>query len=368
FQKERTFFKLYSNNDNIKALKSKENTKIKKKEILDKCKDKKERNIKFKNFIKDKISERNLEYIKDCGSYLGFITNKEISIKKLVEGNFCKNRFCPFCAWRKSLKEALKIKICMEHLQKEEDQEFYFLTLTAPNIVGAELEEEIKHYNKSFKRLMQRKDVQAVVTGYVRKLEVTYSSERYITKALYKKKKNYYDYKGLKIGDLEPNYNTYHPHFHVIISVKRNDIKNNRGWIKQERWLQLWREATGNSSITQVDFKKVRDIRDGKEAIEIAKYAAKDDDYLHSQEVFDIFYNALKGKQMIVYSGLFKEAVKMYKNGDLDCYKEKDKEEYIYKLMYKWFIDRYEEEKIRELTEEEYSKYNGVKIEEVNDS
>lgn len=359
---------MFSNNNNINRNKSKENTRVKKKEILDKCTDKKERNIKFKDFIKDKISEKNFGYISDCGSYLGFIANREISVKKLVEGNFCKNRFCPFCSWRRSSRDALMIKICMEHLQKEEDQEFYLLTLTAPNVTGFELEEEIKHYNKSFKRLMQRKDVQAVVTGYVRKLEVTYNSERYITKKMYKKKKEYYDYRGLKVGDLEPNYNTYHPHFHVIISVKRNAIKNNRGWIKQDRWLQLWREATRNSSITQVDFKKIRDIREGKEAIEIAKYAAKDDDYLYSKEVFDIFYNALKGKQMIVYSGLFKEAVKMYKNGDLDCYKDVDREEYIYKLMFKWLENRYKEEEVRELTEEEYKKYNNIKINEVDDT
>ena len=36
---------------------------------------------------------------------------------------------------------------------------FIFLTLTTPNVKGDKLEEEIKHYNKSFERLMKRKEV-----------------------------------------------------------------------------------------------------------------------------------------------------------------------------------------------------------------
>ena len=38
--------------------------------------------------------------------------------------------------------------------------------------------------------------------------------------------------------------------------------------------------------------------------------------------VFDAFYKALKGKQVLVYSGLFKDARKKLKNGELDYLKE----------------------------------------------
>lgn len=352
-------------NNNTKAKKSKDKKPI---ELLEKCKDKKERNIKFQNFINNKVSDRMLDFINQCGSFIQMIGNKDISVKKLINGNFCKNRFCPFCSWRRSLKEAYQIMIIMEHLQKEENQEFYFLTLTSPNVKGDSLEEEIKHYNNSFQRLMQLKEVKGIVNGYVRKLEVTYNSNEYISKNMYKQKKAYYDYRGLTIGDLEPNYNTYHPHFHVILSVDRNSIMNKKEkWIDKEKWLELWKKSTRNDSITQVDFQKIREVGEGKEAFEIAKYSSKDSDYLYSQEVFDIFYNALKGKQLIVYSGLFKEGVKLYKKGDLDVYKKQDKEEYIYMLLYSWAdnLKDYEEYKKRELTPEEYKKFNKNLIDEM---
>ena len=339
------------------------------KEIIEKCKDKKIRNIKFQEFIETKVSDKMYHFIKDCGTFLQLISNTDLSVKRLIGSNSCKNRFCPLCSWRKSLKDALMIDIIMQHLKLEEDQEFYFLTLTAPNVTAEELESEITHYNKSFQRLMQLKEVKTLVNGYVRKLEVTYNANEYITKSMYNKKKTYYNYRNLKVGDREPNFNTYHPHFHVILAIDRNAIKKNGyKWITQEKWLDLWKRSTRNSSITQVDFQKIRTSSKGKEAFEVAKYSAKDSDYLHSKKVFDTFYNALKGKQLIVYSGLFKEGVQLYNDGELDCYKEKDQEEYIYMLLYDWVnkCKDYEEKKKRELTQEEYQKYNKQYIEEMD--
>src|SRR5699024_11326497 len=75
--------------------------------------------------------------------------------------------------------------------------------------------------------------------------------------------------------------------------------------------------------ITQVDVRKVRSLKENR-IFEIAKYSAKDSDYLQNQKVFEVFYKALKGKRLIVFSGLFKEAMTKFKNGELDEYKEKD--------------------------------------------
>jgi hypothetical protein len=62
-----------------------------------------------------------------------------------------------------------------------------------------------------------------------------------------------------------------------------------------------------DQSITQVDVRKVvyeavakgdKEHKEaGESATEIAKYAAKDEDYLVSQSVFDIFYKTLRGRQ-----------------------------------------------------------------------
>lgn len=65
-----------------------------------------------------------------------------------------------------------------------------------------------------------------------------------------------------------------------------------------------------DETITQVDVRKL-DMEKG--ILEIAKYSSKDSDYLISDDVFDVMYKALKGRQVITYNGVFKEAAKLYK-------------------------------------------------------
>ncbi|EPB8174129.1 protein rep [Clostridium perfringens] len=335
---------MYDNNYNEKT--------DKKQTILSKCTDKKLKNPKFADFISPFVSVANVERISDCGSFLMMLGDMELENIKLHKSNFCGNRFCPMCSWRTACKESLEISILMEYLRKEENKEFIFLTLTTPNIKGYELEESIKNYNKSFKKLMERKEVKAIAKGYIRKLEVTYQKDKFITKELWKRKKDYYINKGLSIGDEEPNYDTYNPHFHVVIAVSKSYFTDTKKYINRDRWLELWRASTGDNRITQVDIKKAR-FNDYKEVYELAKYSAKDTDYLINRNVFRIFYKALKGKQLIVFGGMFKDAHKMYQNGKLDAYKEIDEIEYTYMLYYNWHKNNYENSKIRDLTPEE---------------
>ena len=318
-------------NNNIKKSEKNQQTKN---NILQKCTSKKLKNPKFTSYIAPFISKTGKERCESCGDLTIFLADFEMKNKKLHKASFCGNRFCPMCSWRMSCKDSLKISILMEHLRKEENKEFIFLTLTAPNVKEDKLEEEIKHYNKSFKKLMGRKEVKSIVKGYIRKLEVTYNSDM-----------------------SSKSYDTYHPHFHVVIAVNKTYFKKSDLYINQQRWLELWQEATGNSSITQVDVRKSKS-NNLKEVYELAKYSAKDTDYLVSRPVFNVFYRAVKGKQFIVFSGLFKDANTMYENGELDCYKVRDEIEYVYMMCYQWKKREYENTSIRELTEEERKQFN----------
>src|SRR5699024_1564044 len=88
------------------------------------------------------------------------------------KGNTCKNRLCPISVWKKSRKEAIALTVMMAYLKLEKKKEFIFLTLTAPNVPAEELNDEIKHYNHSFKKLMERKEVKNIVKGYARIIEI----------------------------------------------------------------------------------------------------------------------------------------------------------------------------------------------------
>ena len=275
---------------------------------MEKYTEKKLKNQLLQTLVSKHVSDKTLERVKDCNTFLFMVGDKTMEKTKLHRSNNCENRFCPVCAWKKARKNTLKLSILMQYLKEEEDKEFLFLTLTAPNVKAEELNDEIKHYNQSFQRLMQRKAVKQAVKGYVRKLEVTYNKKR----------------------------DDYHPHFHIILVVNKSYFTDTKQYINRDRWLELWQQSTKNSLITQLDIRRVKHTDNKKEVSEIAKYSAKDSDYLQEETVFDTFYNTLSGKRLIVYSGLFKTASKQYENKELEHYKEIDPTHYIYQIFYHW--------------------------------
>ena len=305
---------------------------------MEKYTEKKQRNQVFQKFIKRHIGENQMDLVQDCNTFLSFVADKTLEKQKLYKANSCKNRFCPVCAWRKARKDALGLSLMMQYIKQQEKKEFIFLTLTTPNVQNEQLEDEIKHYNKSFKKMVERKKVKSIIKSYVRKLEITYNKKR----------------------------DDYNPHFHVLIAVNKSYFTDKRYYISQQEWLGLWRDVTGISEITQVQVQKIRQ-NNNKELYEMAKYSGKDSDYLINQKVFDAFYKSLKGKQVLVYSGLFKEAKKKLKNGDLDYLKEIDPTEYIYQIFYIWKQKEYLASELYDLTEQEKREINHKMIDEIEE-
>jgi len=303
---------------------------------MEKYTQKKLRNQLLQTLIGKHVSDKSFERIKECNTFLFMVADKTMEKTKLHRSNNCDNRFCPICAWKKSRKNALKISVLMQYLREEERKDFVFLTLTAPNVKAEELDDEIKHYNKSFQRLMQRKEVKSAVKGYVRKLEVTYNKER----------------------------DDYHPHFHVILAVNKSYFTDKNYYISRDRWLELWQKSTKNNLITQVDVRKVKVTDNKKEVSEIAKYSAKDSDYLEDEKVFDTFYKSLSGKRLIVYSGLFKDASKLYENKELEKYKELDPTQYIYQIFYHWGRQDYIQTEKKLMTDEMQKEVNNKMLDE----
>lgn len=361
-----TFFYLQS--DCITLMTKNQEVKIKKSElkstelgkyILEKYTPKKDLVRKLSEYAKGVFTHKTLERVKSCGDFMQHLTNLEMNAKKVHRSNSCGNRFCPLCTWNKAKKDAIMLAVLMQAIREQEEQEFIFLTLTAPNIKGEHLKSEIDRFNHAFNKLFKRKNVISVINGYVRKLEVTYNQERFITKQMYKRAKNYYDKRNLKEGDNNPNYDTYHPHFHVILSVNKSYFTDTKVYINQSKWLEMWRDCMNDESITQVDIRKVRSSEKSEygAVLEVAKYSAKSNELYASQSVFEIFYRALKGRQLLTFNGLFKDYVKKYKNGELDKYKKQDENEYTHLLTSVWKTSKYEN-MLRELTVEEFEEYN----------
>lgn len=319
---------------------------------------KKDLNRKAADYLEKHVTVKTINRFETCRSWMHYLTNMEMSVKRLHKTDACGNRFCPICTWSTAKKDAIKISVIMNAVKEIEDKDFLFLTLTAPNVSGEELRDEIDRFNSGVNRLFQRRNVKRIAKGYIRKLEVTTDQEKLITEKLYKRKKDYYDMRRLKVGDPNPTYNTYHPHMHIIVVVNKSYF-GNRDAISKVEWLEMWRSCMRDNSITQVDAKKVRSTDSGNSnaVLEIAKYTASGNDLYHSENVFDTFYLALKRRQLIVYSGMMKDYAKKFKVGDLDEFKKENEDEYTHLLQAVWRTSKYES-KLRQLTPEEFEVYN----------
>lgn len=310
---------------------------LQKDEVLESSTNTKKKNVEFSQFINniegimaDTVKER----ISSCGDFLQFLADEEIEHLKLENANFCGNRFCPQCSANKAREDAIELATLVEYVKQELGYSFIFLTLTAPNIGAEEVEQELHEYYEAFKKMFKNKKVKAVSKGYIRKLEMTYNAER---------------------GD-------FHPHYHVLIAVNRSYFTDKRYYISQNEWLNLWRRAKEDPTIEVVDVRKFKAQDDLYKAIfEISKYISKDSDYMYNPDVFKVFYKALKNKRMLSFSGCFKEAVKLYKAGDLIDYMGDDPNEhirYVKRLWYQWNDESYKESQTVDLTPEEIEKAN----------
>jgi len=279
---------------------------------LNKLRVKKLDSLKVTKYAKNHVSPNTHERMCKCGNIVTFLLDETKEKVKVEKAEVCTGRFCPICQATKAKKDVLKISAVMDAIEELEGKAFIFVTLTAPNVPGEDLAKEINKYNKAFRYLMQ--DVPAVAKinkGYLRKLEVTYNKDR----------------------------DDYHPHFHVVMAVESYYFKS-RDYMRREKWLELWKSAMKDKRITQVDVKKAYRSDSGTGAFEISKYVAKSCDYGSSQNVFDVFYTALKGRQMLVANGLFKQYFKKHKEGALAKYDAKDETYYKYLAVYHWIFKK----------------------------
>lgn len=288
--------------------------------VKERVKPKKELNVLATRYLDEFLSPKRLDAFGSCGEWLEFAVSGNYDAAKVLRGNFCNHRFCPMCNMRKSFKDAKKIEILLRALEEKEGQEFIFLTLTIPNCKGDELASKLDEMNKAVKKMFMRKRLIESTNGYIRKVEVTTDQTKKISQRWYNKREEFCKRKGLKVGDENPNFNTFHPHMHFIIAVDKEYFKSkSKLYITQEEWTNLWREISGYENAV-VDVRKVQERTTSNAIVEIAKYSAKDNDLYQSKSVFMTFLVSLRGRQLLTFNGYFKDYVKMYKSGELDSF------------------------------------------------
>lgn len=282
------------------------------------------------NYKQSKINS-----VRFCGEVLRFLRyfddNEQLMLSsasanfeklKLFQTWFCKDKLCPMCNWRRSLKYDRILQLILDKLlDSKPDTQFIFLTLTQKNVPADKLDAEMKRMSKSFHKMIRRAFYfkNPAILGGVKSIEVTYNEER----------------------------DDYHPHIHVLLAVSPDYFKKH--YISQKEWSQVWAEVMGLDYNPVVNIKKVKakteefaeldDLenqvfdRGLRKAIqETAKYPTKPIKLNpENDKVVDALHKALFRKRQISFLGIFKEIQKQLALEDVDDNLECDEQDVQHK-------------------------------------
>lgn len=241
-------------------------------EILDKL-------LQGKEYKSEFIKQR----MRECATFVTFADNM------IVNANFCKDKFCPVCAWRRSLKNFAINSKAISHIVEKGDINFGLLTLTIKNISAEEVGKAIENMQYAIKKLTLQTKWKKHISGAIKTVEITYN----------------------------PRTNAYHPHVHMIIAFKDGYFEET--YITQREFGEMWEKALKSDYTPIVDIRTIKPKIDkkGKESLagavaEVSKYPLKISSMLETVTGNDFFtiYEALEHKRLLSRSGIFKQALK----------------------------------------------------------
>lgn len=249
----------------------------------------------IKDFASEVITDDRGQKLIDCGTYI--VTDKD---NKVVAANFCRQRICPLCQKRKSMKTYADFKQILDELK---DNVFLHLVLTVPNVYADKLAETIDRMQVASSRFFRMGDLKKAFKGIARCTEVSYNPKR----------------------------KDWHPHFHCLIAVNKS-YATSRDYIKQQDLRRWWSAAWIVSDKSDIDnatdellllyssFLKNKPDKllqvfitkaDEGALPEIAKYAVKPlaiDLEMHKLvPVLEELFPALHGRRLVQLYGIIKE-------------------------------------------------------------
>lgn len=307
------------------------------------------------------IDRKKESRLRECGKVLTYRVYED-GTKQLDSMSSCRVRLCPICTWRRSLKIFAQTKEIVDTIAERYGYRWVMLTLTIKSVDAANLSSCLDQLLQGWNRLMQLKAVKAVCKGWYRSLEIVHDCNPFITQAMWdgdkerhiKSRKAWYKAHGYKVGDVNPNYDLYHPHFHALICVSPSYFAG-RAYIKQAAWGELWQDALRVDYVPRVDIRSVKGatMEEISSAVcEVAKYAAKDSDYIVPDdwdltvETVKTLDAALNGRRLVAYGGIMRLIKRELgqddgEDGDLVHVGDEEAKEGKYRLVSYWWYSGY---------------------------
>lgn len=254
------------------------------------------------------LTAKRLEDLILCAEQLEYLVDADGN-KKLYRTYFCRNRLCPMCQWRRSLKLFSQVSKITDYLNEQNNEQnnqvrYLFITLTQKNCEGANLKIEFDKINTAFAKLVDKTKHVATATkfkqsmlGYIKSTEVTYNSKT----------------------------NTYHPHLHVIFAVKEDYFNfKSSNYISKNNWRAIWADLLKVDYLPQINVQAIKPARQQKAVAELAKYPAKVSSILNLpqtqavQVVMDLTTLCYK-RRFVAFGGIFKKTKALLKLQDVEA-------------------------------------------------
>ena len=225
------------------------------------------------------------EKITTCGTLITFAGDQ--SGAQLVGANFCRQRLCPVCQWRRSRMVFANLTDVWHRLEAD-GYDMIHLVLTRKNVYPDRLSDEITSIFKAFSKLIKIKPTFSGWKGCLRFLEVTYN----------------------------PQYKTYHPHLHVLIAV-RPSYWTSRYYVTIDAVRTLW------AVVGHLDYEPMVYVRraDPRGVLEVSKYCVKPMELkgIDPSEELRIYQSldlVLHGRRMIQSYGVIRDVIRELKFSD----------------------------------------------------
>lgn len=211
---------------------------------------------------------------KSAARYYNCGTTIALQNGAIKTANFCRDRLCPMCMYRRSQKMfsqnmSVYQKIKADHPQYRQ----LFLTLTVPNVHLWQLKETLQAMSDSWNRFRNHRAVKREpIVGFCKKLEITYNKHE----------------------------RTYHPHYHVMLTVD--------GWASPiQEYVKWWSASVqlGRQLVCYIESVS----GDAKSVAEMSKYMTKSDDVMDSiqtEEQWFMYRAAIFAVREMTYGGIWR--------------------------------------------------------------
>ena len=234
----------------------------------------------------------------ECGTFIGFNSNENENLS-VTSANFCRQRLCPMCQRRRSLRTYSAVSKVYE-LANKTGYQFLHVVLTVPNCPAAALNKTCDFLFKQSSLLFRKSDdvhtkaackgnedikklrrnIKNSFKGVFRALEITFNDKLSIDHPF-----------------------AFHPHLHCLVAVRKSYFTS-RDYISHEKLKKVWGTLTGIENV-QVFIGRVTD--QCASIAEVAKYAVKPFKGDVTVEVLETLHKALFNRRLVQTFGIFRD-------------------------------------------------------------